>query len=103
VSSKADAQKRAIDEAADVLAQRMREWAAVEPEEREPVEVFTRRFMLDLNGHGWRHTPAARVNPLAARRRLDDTAAATARGAALARTLLPQATRDHHQRTDDQP
>ncbi|MEV1003479.1 hypothetical protein [Nonomuraea sp. NPDC050202] len=90
MSAKADAQKRAIDEAADVLAQRMREWAASPAEEREPVEVFTRRFMLDLNGHGWRHTPAARVNPLAARRRLDDTAAATARGAALARNLLPQ-------------
>ncbi|MGR6921205.1 hypothetical protein ACU635_43775 [[Actinomadura] parvosata] len=89
MSARADAQMRAIEEAADVLAKRVREWAATPAEEREPVEVFTRRFMLDLNGHGWRLTPAARVNPLG-RRILDNPAAATQRGAALARTLLPQ-------------
>ncbi|TYB71180.1 hypothetical protein FXF51_01720 [Nonomuraea sp. PA05] len=83
MSTRADAQMRAIDEAAEVLAKRMREWAATPADEREAVEVFTRRFMLDLNGHGWRLTPAARVNPLA-RRSAADPAAAAQRGAALA-------------------
>ncbi|WP_188197282.1 hypothetical protein [Nonomuraea sp. SYSU D8015] len=101
MSAKADFQKRAMDEAVEVLAKRLREWASTSPEQRADAEAVARRFMTDLNGRGWRLTPAGRVNPLA-RRLPDDPAAATQRGAALARTLLPQSIRDRHQREEDQ-
>ncbi|SEU46418.1 hypothetical protein [Nonomuraea wenchangensis] len=83
MSTAADFQKRAMDEAVQALAKRLRERDATEPGQREPADVFARRFITDMNGHGWRLTPAGRVNPLA-RRPPDDPTAVTQRGAALA-------------------
>lgn len=63
MSNPAAYQRRAMDEAVEVLARRLRERDAAEPGEREPADMFARRFMHDMNGHGWRRTPAGRVNP----------------------------------------
>ncbi|TMR90539.1 hypothetical protein [Nonomuraea basaltis] len=83
MSTQANIQRRAMDEAVKELTKRLREWAATPADQREPAEMFSRRFMHDMNGHGWRRTPAGRTNPLA-RRPPDDPAAAAQRGAALA-------------------
>ncbi|MEV0236936.1 hypothetical protein [Nonomuraea sp. NPDC050786] len=87
MSAKADVQVRAMDEAVQVLTKRLREWAAAPPDQREPADAVARRFITDMNGNGWRFNPALRRPrpPMP-----DDPVGATARGAALARNLLPK-------------
>ncbi|MEU7855188.1 hypothetical protein [Nonomuraea sp. NPDC049141] len=63
MSASADYQRRAISDAVQVLTKRLREWAAEPPDQREDPEMFARRFMHDMNGHGWRLTPAGRIDP----------------------------------------
>ncbi|MCF6467347.1 hypothetical protein FAF44_02820 [Nonomuraea sp. MG754425] len=84
MSAQADHQRQAIIEAVEVLTKRLIEWAATQPSQREPADIFARRFITDMNGRGWRLTPAGRANPLARRPPPDDPTAVTQRGAALA-------------------
>ncbi|MEV4079198.1 hypothetical protein AB0J43_02745 [Nonomuraea fuscirosea] len=89
MSARGDEQRRAINQAVQALTKWLRERDAQPPTEREDAEIFARTFITDMNGHGWRFTPAGRVDPFA-RQRPADPAAVTRRGAELARALLPK-------------
>ncbi|MEW1846258.1 hypothetical protein AB0392_50590 [Nonomuraea angiospora] len=100
MSAQADHQRQAIDEAVEVLTKRLREWAATPPDQREPADVLARRFITDMNGHGWRKAAPPRPTswqPVAAdawSHAGQAAQAASSRGADLARSLLPH--RQHH-------
>lgn len=90
MSTATDLQKRAMDEAVKALTARLRERDAADPDRREPADVFALRFITDMNGRGWRLTPAGRIRPWStlpfAPSRADEDA--WARGVEYARSLL---------------